>query len=264
MAKDVGSDGAIQQRRSSINHPLYSSSFPLDGGRLGQGCRRESSTTMGNLHNPSPLPLQRFLRAQPKPPTGERCELCGAEIPERHSHVVNVEKRGLLCACRPCYLLFNPTGAAGGHYKAVPERYLYLPGIILNEAQWDELQIPVGIAFFFFNSSLGRMLIFYPSPAGATESLLPLETWGEWVRRNATLASLAADVEALLVHHVKHSGHFNSFIVPIDACYELVGRIRRRWKGFDGGDEAWRDINDFFAALHERSEEVKGAGETFP
>ena len=35
------------------------------------------------------------------------------------------------------------------------------------------------MAFFFFNSSLGRMAAFYPSPAGATESLLPLATWEE-------------------------------------------------------------------------------------
>jgi hypothetical protein len=29
--------------------------------------------------------------------------------------------------------------------------------------------------------------------------------------------------------------------------------MRRRWKGFDGGTEAWRDIDDFFAALRRRS-----------
>jgi hypothetical protein len=41
--------------------------------------------------------------------------------------------------------------------------------------------------------------------------------------------------------------------VPIDACYELTGIVRRRWKGFDGGEEAWRDIGDFFARLRARS-----------
>lgn len=214
---------------------------------------------MNKLNNPSSLPLQRFLAARPQPRAEERCEFCGAEISENHSHLVNMEKRGLLCVCRPCYLLFTYEGAAGGNYKAVPERYRYLPSMVLNEAHWDELQIPVGIAFFFFNTTLGRMSAFYPSPAGATESLLPLETWGEWVKRNSVLARVAADVEALLVHNVKRRGNFECFIVPIDACYELVGRIRRCWKGFDGGEEAWREINDFFARLRQRSEEVIAA-----
>ncbi len=28
------------------------------------------------------------------------------------------------------------------------------------------------------------------------------------------------------------------YIVPIDACYELVGHLRLLWRGFDGGSEA--------------------------
>jgi uncharacterized protein DUF5947 len=167
-----------------------------------------------------------------------------------------------MCVCRACYLLFTHEGAAGGKYKAVPQRYLYLPALSLTEAQWDMLQIPVGIAFFFFNTSLGRMLAFYPSPAGATESLLPLETWGELVKSHSMLASLAADVEALLVYNVKRQKKFESYVVPIDACYELVGRIRRRWKGFDGGEEAWREINDFFANVRARSREVRSEAVT--
>ena len=88
----------------------------------------------------------------------------------------------------------------------MPERYLYAPGLILTDAQWNSLQIPVGIAFFFFNTSLGRMVVFYPSPAGATESLLSLETWDELARTNPLLATLAADVEALLVRNVQRRG----------------------------------------------------------
>lgn len=207
--------------------------------------------------------LKRFLDPRPAPAAGERCEFCGTEIRgDDHSHVVNAETRSLMCVCRACYLLFTHEGAAGGKYKAVPQRYLYLPALSLTEAQWDMLQIPVGIAFFFFNTSLGRMLAFYPSPAGATESLLPLETWGELVKSHSMLASLAADVEALLVYNVKRQKKFESYVVPIDACYELVGRIRRRWKGFDGGEEAWREINDFFANVRARSREVRSEAVT--
>jgi Family of unknown function (DUF5947) len=202
--------------------------------------------------------LKRFLEPRQQPLSGENCEFCAAGITEQHSHVVNLATRSLMCVCRPCYLLFTREGAAGGKYKAVPERYLYAPRLILTDAQWDQFQIPVGIAFFFFNTSLGRTVVFYPSPAGATESLLPLETWGELVKLNPLLASLSADVEALLVYNVKRRERCECYIAPIDACYELVGRVRRRWKGFDGGEEAWKEIDTFFDSLRMRSTEVGG------
>ncbi|MGB7951469.1 MAG: DUF5947 family protein [Candidatus Binatia bacterium] len=200
--------------------------------------------------------LKRFVEPQAKPQPRERCEFCGVDIGEQHSHAVNTETRSLLCVCRPCYLLFTREGAARGRFKAVPERYLHAPGLILTDAQWNGLQIPVGIAFFFFNTSLGRMVVFYPGPAGATESLLSLETWEELAGANPLLATLAADVEALLVRNVQRRGGFECYIVPIDSCYELVGRIRRRWKGFDGGEEAWQEIDAFFADVRSRSVEA--------
>ena len=200
--------------------------------------------------------LKRFVEPQPKPRSREKCEFCGIEIAEQHSHAVNTETRSLLCVCRPCYLLFTHEGAARGKFKAVPERYLYAPGLILTDAQWNKLQIPVGIAFFFFNTSLDRTVAFYPSPAGATESLLSLETWDELARTNPLLTTFAADVEALLVRSIQRRGDFECYIVPIDACYELVGRIRRRWKGFDGGEDAWTEIDAFFAEVRARSTEV--------
>ena len=49
----------------------------------------------------------------------------------------------------------------------------------------------MSVAFFFFNSSLGRVAAFYPSPAGATESLLPLDAWDDLVASNSVLATLA-------------------------------------------------------------------------
>jgi hypothetical protein len=200
--------------------------------------------------------LKRFVEQRPKPQSRERCEFCGVDIEAQHSHAVNTETRNLLCVCRPCYLLFTHEGAARGKFKAVPERYLYAPGLILTDAQWNGLQIPVGIAFFFFNTSLGRMVVFYPGPAGATESLLSLETWEELAGTNPLLATLAPDVEALLVRNVQRRGNFECYIVPIDSCYELVGRIRRRWKGFDGGEEAWQEIDAFFADVRGRSTEI--------
>ncbi|HEY2747634.1 MAG TPA: DUF5947 family protein, partial [Polyangia bacterium] len=67
------------------------------------------------------------------------------------------------------------------------------------------------------------------------------------------------DVEALLVAPRDRDGRnrqerFDCFLVPISACYELVGRVKRCWRGFDGGDEAWREIDGFFARVRARSE----------
>ncbi|HEX3557459.1 MAG TPA: DUF5947 family protein [Thermoanaerobaculia bacterium] len=195
--------------------------------------------------------LRELLKPRPRAAPEERCELCGVPIPPEHRHLVNLETRSLLCVCRPCGLLFTQAGAAGGKYRSVPERYLFARDLVLTDAQWESLQIPVNIAFFFYNSALGHTAAFYPSPAGATESLLPLETWEELTAKNPVLAGMEPDVEALLVY--KRSDGFECYVVPIDACYELVGRIRLRWKGFQGGEEAWREIDAFFAGLREKS-----------
>jgi hypothetical protein len=49
---------------------------------------------------------------------------------------------------------------------------------------------------------------------------------------------------------------FQCFLTPIDACYELVGLVKLHWKGFDGGQEAWVAIEEFFAGLRRRSKVV--------
>ena len=125
--------------------------------------------------------LQRIRQTRPRevPRPGEVCELCAEPIADEHGHLVDLQARTLLCACRGCYLLFVSDGAGGAHFRAVPDRYVAFPDFALSPAQWDTLQIPVSVAFFFLNSSLGRVAAFYPRPAGATESELPLDTWAE-------------------------------------------------------------------------------------
>jgi hypothetical protein len=46
---------------------------------------------------------------------------------------------------------------------------------------------------------------------------------------------------------------FDCHLVPIDACYELVGRMRMTWRGFDGGQEARTAMTEFFATVESRS-----------
>jgi hypothetical protein len=195
--------------------------------------------------------LARIRKAPARPRPGERCEMCGEPVGDDHEHVVNVEARSLMCTCRGCWLLFTSQGAGGGKYRAVPDRYQALGALALAPGAWDELQIPVSVAFFFRNSLLGSVAAFYPSPAGATESLLPLDAWDRIVAGNEALRTMEPDVEALIVR--RDERHRDAYIVPIDACYALVGELRRLWKGFDGGTEARDAIDAFFTGLDERS-----------
>jgi len=199
-----------------------------------------------------PQALRDILARPPREATAvERCEMCGTDIPAEHGHVVNIAARTLLCVCRPCYLLFVTRGAAGGRFLSVPERYAALPGVSLDASAWEELEIPVGIACIFHNSALGRTVALYPSPAGATESVLSLDAWPAIVRAHPELDALLPDVEALLVR--RQAGSLECYVVPIDACYELVGRLRLEWRGFQGGADAWRSVDAFFARVRARA-----------
>lgn len=200
--------------------------------------------------------LQRLRQPPALPRPGERCDMCRTDLADEHSHVVDLDNRSLMCACRPCYLLFSVGGAGGKRFRAVPDRYVALPGFALGAGQWDELQIPVGMAFFFYNSQEERFVAFYPSPAGATESLLPLDAWDRLAAGNPELAGMGADVEALLVrarHLAQAPVSAEGYLVPIDACYELVGQMRRLWQGFDGGQEARAELDAFFERVKARA-----------
>ncbi|WP_412537727.1 DUF5947 family protein [Longispora sp. K20-0274] len=201
--------------------------------------------------------LRRFRAPLPPTPRVERCEMCARTLFAGHPHVVDTENRGLLCACPDCASLFALEGAAGGRYRRVPDRHLRAAGFALTDADWDALQIPVRMAFLFRNSALGRTVAFYPSPAGATESLLDVDSWDRVLAANPHLPPPADDVEAVLVR--REPAGTECYLVPIDACYRLVGLVRTHWKGFDGGTEAWAAIDTFFEDLRARSR-VVGTG----
>jgi hypothetical protein len=187
--------------------------------------------------------------------------MCDAPIADAHQHVVDLSSRSLMCTCRPCYLLFTADGAQL-RYRAVPDRYLSFPDFQLGPGQWDQLEIPVGLAFFFHNSGQGRTVAFYPGPAGATESELPLDAWSSVLSENPQLSAMRPDVEALLVRTPgRGSGEVTCHLVPIDACYELVGQLRSIWRGFDGGQDARAMIEAFFAKVAARSKPAPAAAE---
>ncbi|KAA0108282.1 DUF5947 family protein [Mycolicibacterium sp. P1-5] len=198
--------------------------------------------------------LARIRAAKAPQPPGQHCEMCSEDIADEHQHVVNVEGRQLMCVCRGCYLLFTDS-TTQLRYRSVPDRYLHFPDLALGRLQWEALQIPVGLAFFFRNSALDKTVGFYPGPAGATESELDLDAWAVITTADTRLAMMADDVEALLVR-VPDNREPECYLVPIDACYEFVGRLRMLWRGFDGGQQAGAYIDDFFDQITARCREV--------
>jgi Family of unknown function (DUF5947) len=200
--------------------------------------------------------LRRFARLR-RPV--ERCELCSAELAHEHPHLVEISLRRIVCACDACATLFD--AMAGGRYRRVSRRAQLLLDFQMTDAQWDSLMIPINMAFFFHSSTENRIVPLYPSPAGAVESLLPLEAWNEIVERNTILSHLSPDIEALLVNRVGHAKDLSRaeyYIAPIDECYRLVGLIRANWKGLSGGPEVWMEIGNFFSNLKSRADVVGG------
>ncbi len=181
----------------------------------------------------------------------EHCELCREVLTDRHGHLVDTDKRSLACACRACYLLFTQEGAGGGRYRAVPERIYHDPSRSLSDLDWNDLQIPVAMAFFFYNSAIGRVVAGYPSPAGPTECELDLEAWDRIAVEHPLLREMAPDVEAILVNRTELGNEV--FLIPIDMCYALVGELRMYWTGFDGGAEVRAALAAFMTGLRHRA-----------
>jgi hypothetical protein len=192
----------------------------------------------------------------------EHCDLCGEVLLPEHRHLLDLASRSISCACHACSLLFANQGAGGKTYRLVPQRYLALKDFQMSDEQWDELLIPVGMAFLFPSVGAKPVMAFYPSPAGPTESLLSLEGWQALASSNPILHTLEPDVEALLINRVKDAREY--YIAPIDACYQLVGLIRLNWRGLSGGEEVWEAIRAFFAELRAKAEFVEGAPDARP
>jgi hypothetical protein len=190
--------------------------------------------------------LRGFVR---KRSAAEHCELCAAPLEPEHEHLLEPGVGRLACACTPCAILFG--GAPGARYRRVPRRVEFLSDFRLSDAQWEELHLPINLAFFFYSTRAERVVAVYPSPAGGTESLLALEAWRQLEEENPVLRELESDLETLLVNRVRAAReHYRA---PVDVSYRLVGLIRANWRGLSGGAQVWEEIGSFFADLKRRS-----------
>jgi hypothetical protein len=190
--------------------------------------------------------LRRFVRPRAR---RECCELCGLELGEQHQHLIELSKRRLACCCDACAILFD--GQHNPRYRRVPRDVRKLD-FQMSDAQWEDLHLPINLAFFYFDSAAKRVVAMYPSPAGATESTLTLEAWEELAERNPVLREMKPDVEGLLVNRIGQTREY--WGVPIDECFKLVGVIRTHWRGLSGGAVVWGEIARFFEELKRRGD----------
>ena len=180
---------------------------------------------------------------------GERCDLCGVGIPPKHEHLLELNDRRILCACATCWA----QRSGDPNLRPTGNRVVWLEGFSLPEDLWARLEVPIGLSFFMYSSSLEAMVAMYPSPAGATESELELTAWEDLRALNPELESLEPDAEALVVDRISDQPSY--VIAPIDECYALVGAVKVSWEGISGGDAVERAVPTFFERLRRRSGE---------
>jgi hypothetical protein len=190
------------------------------------------------------VPAPRF---EPAPRTGQRCDLCGTELPADHRHLLQLEERRIDCACESCFAMRS----GDPEYRPTGTRVVWLDGLEMSDELWASFQIPIGLAFLMRSSTVGRVAALYPSPAGATECELYLESWNRLCADNPVLEGLETDGEALIVNRLVDPPQYA--IAPIDDCYRLVGIVKTNWEGISGGPGLERAIAAFFDELRERA-----------
>ena len=196
-------------------------------------------------HNQSSAVLATLRRFARSSATQELCEICTIGLPPDHRHLLELSIGRIICSCHACALRFHDV--VDGRFKLIPREIRSLSQLRLTDYEWDSLALPINLAFFHYSTLQDKMKATYPSPAGATESLLPLDTWQTLALNNPILARITPDIEALLVNRVDPRREY--YIVPIDLCFELVGVIRLHWRGLSGGDVVWKEITNFFDRL---------------
>lgn len=189
--------------------------------------------------------IQMFRDRRRRIQPGEVCDFCRETLDAAHGHVLDIVRRTLYCACRACYLLFSVHGAGGGRLRAVPDQvWAVLKGEWLLGCV-EAVCGPVQVAFAFRHSPTGTVISCALGPNGIAERILPPGT-----EVCAQLFDLIEpDVEAVLCW--RRPPLVEVFVVPIDQCYELVGRLRRA----QDASMLEQEIVAFFTALHARSKE---------
>lgn len=207
---------------------------------------------------PSDAPVLREVTRngqQASAPHG-RCELCSLPLAELHRHLFESATKELVCACDGCAYTFQ--GVAGTRYKPVPRDARALDDAVASQIPWEQLSLPINLAFFVRDGDTGHVCGYYPSPGGVTKSNLPFDAFDDLFPGAALAENMEDDVEALLVNRLTQKTE--AFIVPIDRCYELAGLIRIHWRGFSGGEDMRQEMEAFFNGIRSTAGPIRAGG----
>ena len=180
--------------------------------------------------------LRRFVRPRA---VREHCELCDAGWPTSTRTWSSRPPAGWPAPATPapCSSAARPRA----RYRRVPRRVRFLPDFRLTDEAWDALQLPINLAFFLHSTPAGGVVALYPSPAGATESLVAAGGLGGpggrepgAPRPRAGRRGPAGEPDRRVARATTASA--------IDECYKLVGLIRTHWRGLSGGAMVWGEI----------------------
>jgi hypothetical protein len=203
-------------------------------------------SSSGRLPSTLVAGLGRLARPEPVEET-EKCEICGSGVTDDHRHLLELGERRILCACEPCIAMRSGLE----NYCPVGTRFVWLDDVDFPAELWAAFQLPIGLAFFFRSTGVDAVVALYPSPAGATESELHLESWNKLVELNPILENLESDSEALVVNRMGDEPQHA--IVPIDECYRLVGLIKSTWEGISGGSAIENSVPKFFEYVRHKA-----------
>jgi hypothetical protein len=180
----------------------------------------------------SPLiPAERLVRSA----GATACELCNQPQAALHEHLYDHIDHVLLCVCDVC-----ARASTNGRFARITSHATRLDDIRLSPDAWASLGLPVDLVYFVQRSA--GPIAYFPSPAGSVEAPMP-EAAVRWLTE--LCPDLLPDLEAVIVR--RNGDVREAYRVSIDRALELVGELRRRWRGFGGGLST--EVDDVFRSL---------------
>ena len=191
--------------------------------------------------------------------------MCAEPIGEEHQHVVDVVGRGLLCTCRPCYLLFTDRGRR----TALPRRARPLPVV----AGLRPRRRPVGRAARsrsgWRSSSTTRCRpARSPSTPARPGPPSPSCRWapgtGSSTRTRCSARSAPTSRRCWSGCRTGRGRGWRPTWCRSTAATSWSALLRTAWRGFDGGQEARALLDAFFADLAARGAPGADGGAVMP
>ncbi|MGQ0678831.1 MAG: DUF5947 family protein [Actinomycetota bacterium] len=226
-----------------MSGPAGTSGERLTNGQPARNGSSGGASSIGSYRRAAMISGLRQLVKPPAPDKDEHCELCNLPIPARHRHLLHLDERRIVCVCATCWALRS----GDAEFRPAGNRTVWLTDFQLPPELWASFQVPIGLCFFFSSGSVKKVVGLYPSPAGATECELYLDSWEELKELNPVLATIEVDIEALIINRLVDPHQYA--IAPIDQAYELVGLIKANWEGISGGAGLSAAVENFFDQL---------------